>query len=109
MTRCLDCHARIVSGSRCPACATAYARRRNAGRDERARKAQRGGSGWAASERRRQTIERDGGCVMPGPHSGPLKADHIIPLSRGGTDTPDNRQTLCDAHHRAKTRQEARR
>lgn len=29
--------------------------------------------------------------------------DHIVALDNGGTDTPDNRQGLCDACHEIKT------
>lgn len=38
-----------------------------------------------------------------------LEVDHITPLAEGGTDTHDNRQTLCKPCHRAKTAQEASR
>lgn len=34
------------------------------------------------------------------------EVDHIKPLSKGGTDTPDNRQNLCVACHKAKTRRD---
>ncbi|MEI7479237.1 MAG: HNH endonuclease signature motif containing protein, partial [Actinomycetes bacterium] len=35
--------------------------------------------------------------------------DHIIPLEDGGTDDDANLQTLCDADHGRKTREEQRR
>lgn len=35
--------------------------------------------------------------------------DHIRPLEDGGTDEDGNLQTLCEAHHGAKTREEQRR
>lgn len=33
-----------------------------------------------------------------------VDVDHITPLSKGGTDTPDNVQVLCRPCHKAKTR-----
>ena len=36
------------------------------------------------------------------------QVDHVVPRLDGGTDTLDNLQTLCVAHHGAKTRQEMR-
>mgnify|MGYP003345949436 CR=1 FL=1 len=32
--------------------------------------------------------------------------DHVVPLEDGGTDHPDNLQTLCEACHGRKTRAE---
>jgi 5-methylcytosine-specific restriction protein A len=32
-----------------------------------------------------------------------MEVDHIVPLSQGGPDTADNRQSLCLSCHRAKT------
>jgi 5-methylcytosine-specific restriction protein A len=37
------------------------------------------------------------------------QVDHRIPLADGGTDSLDNLQTLCLAHHGQKTRAEQRR
>lgn len=34
------------------------------------------------------------------PDEAKLFADHIIPVALGGTDTPDNGQTLCALHNR---------
>ncbi|WUR15699.1 HNH endonuclease signature motif containing protein [[Empedobacter] haloabium] len=33
--------------------------------------------------------------------------DHIVPLWKGGSDEPENKQTLCDPCHQDKTAQEA--
>lgn len=35
--------------------------------------------------------------------------DHIVPLEEGGSDTDDNLQTLCQACHGRKTREEQKR
>ena len=42
-------------------------------------------------------------CLARGIVTAAVELDHIIALSNGGTDTPDNRQSLCSACHRAKT------
>ena len=31
------------------------------------------------------------------------EVDHILPLCKGGTDAPENLDSLCAEHHRAKT------
>ena len=38
---------------------------------------------------------------------GPLEADHIVPLHRGGKDEWSNLQSLCKDCHAAKTAREA--
>ena len=43
----------------------------------------------------------EGGRVRAGD-----EVDHIIPLHRGGADDSSNFQTLCSAHHKAKTAEE---
>ncbi len=42
-------------------------------------------------------------CLARGIVTLAIELDHIRALSNGGTDTPDNRQSLCNACHRAKT------
>lgn len=41
-------------------------------------------------------------CVRPRDHA----VDHIIPKAHGGTDDERNLESLCDAHHKAKTAKE---
>lgn len=55
--------------------------------------------------RRARIIKRDGGCCKyPGCDvTEGLEVDHIVCLELGGKDTDDNLETLCAAHHRAKT------
>lgn len=42
-------------------------------------------------------------CADEGRVTAATTPDHIIALANGGTDTDDNIQCLCDAHHEAKT------
>jgi len=72
-----------------------------------------GGKGWDYSRRRifirdKYKCQDCGRTCTPGsadnrdrPH-----CDHIVPLSQGGTDTDDNKQTLCGKCHGKKTRTE---
>lgn len=46
-------------------------------------------------------------CEREGKITLAQEVDHIKPLAQGGTDTDDNKQSLCIAHHRAKTSAEA--
>jgi hypothetical protein len=51
---------------------------------------------------RQAVFQRDGGsCVRCGATTG-LEIDHIIPVSRGGSDTEKNLQVLCSACNRSK-------
>lgn len=54
-------------------------------------------------ERRKSVYRRNGHvCCNCGSTKGPFHCDHIIPLSRGGTDDLDNLQTLCEECHAQK-------
>lgn len=61
-----------------------------------------------ARERINFLIERDGAkCTFPGctlriSNRNPLTTDHIIPMSKDGTDTPDNWALMCRAHNSEK-------
>jgi len=46
---------------------------------------------------------KSGLCARCGTYRWKLDKDHIIPKSRGGTDTPSNRQYLCQNCHCDKT------
>ena len=49
-------------------------------------------------------LDRDGWRCLKCGKGGALEVDHIIPLHKGGAMfDPANCQTLCKAHHRAKT------
>lgn len=50
---------------------------------------------WAVYQRRDAIFTRDGhACVECGATTS-LEVDHIVPMSRGGTDDDENLQTLC--------------
>lgn len=87
--RCLSCDALIATGSRCPACSKRFTQKR-------------GPSGWDRQRASAAIRERDGGCVHAhlGACDGPLRVDHIKPLSEGGSDEAWNKRTLCLRHHR---------
>jgi 5-methylcytosine-specific restriction protein A len=42
-------------------------------------------------------------CAAAGRTTEATQIDHIVPLFKGGSDTADNRQPICDACHQAKT------
>lgn len=50
---------------------------------------------------RRLVIERDGSCVQCGAGK-PFEVDHIIRYIDGGSNEPENLQTLCVPCHRRK-------
>lgn len=50
---------------------------------------------------RRKVIERDKACVRCGAGA-PFEVDHIIRYIDGGSNLPDNLQTLCEPCHKSK-------
>lgn len=46
-------------------------------------------------------------CLVDGRQTLAMEVDHIVPLWRGGSNEPSNRQGLCKDHHARKTAQEA--
>jgi len=46
-------------------------------------------------------------CQAEGRTTAGAEVDHITPLWQGGADDESNYQTLCEAHHKAKTAREA--
>lgn len=42
-------------------------------------------------------------CEAKGLVAEAVQLDHVVPLAKGGTDEPSNRQGLCDPCHKAKT------
>ena len=57
---------------------------------------------------RARILQRDGGCcqVCGAPAT---DIDHIVPITRGGSDDDDNLVSLCKLHHEAKSKGERRR
>jgi 5-methylcytosine-specific restriction enzyme A len=45
-------------------------------------------------------------CKAQGRVSMATELDHIVPLFKGGTDEPNNFQSLCAEHHREKTNED---
>lgn len=66
------------------------------------------GTDW--EKMRAETLEADKGLCQAHLRQGIIKpgnqVDHIIPKSQGGTDEPNNRQTLCIDCHKSKTIEE---
>lgn len=48
---------------------------------------------------REKVLNRDGGCVLCGSKK-KLQRHHLVPRSKGGSDTPENQVTLCERCHR---------
>lgn len=84
-----------------------------------AKNAKRAQAGDGAAGRLRRQINRQGTghcatCARSSPGreslypARELQVDHFVPLEVGGTDTDDNVQALCLAHHNMKTADERR-
>ena len=95
------CPALVAQGSRCPAHATQH---------NRAHKVAQRGVYSSARHRawRRLILNRDPICVMPRCGRASTDADHIIPLSMGGTWELSNGAGRCHRCHSRKTAREAR-
>lgn len=61
---------------------------------------------------RQQVIKRDNylcqECLKAGIFTSGAEVDHIVPISKGGTDNLDNLQLLCKRCHAQKTYKESR-
>jgi 5-methylcytosine-specific restriction protein A len=65
-------------------------------------------TGRERAELRRRQLRREPQCRTCGSTTN-LEADHITPIAAGGSlFNPENLQTLCDTHHKAKTAAEGR-
>jgi len=46
-------------------------------------------------------------CIKEGIVTPAAEVDHIVPLWAGGKESDSNRQSICQAHHLAKSKREA--
>lgn len=75
---------------------------RDRGRQMRPLDARRAQWGRKASRVRRTIMGQDGACCQNCGSSDRLSIDHILPLSRGGSDDPENLQVLCKSCNSSK-------
>lgn len=63
--------------------------------------------GTTNQRNRQRVLKRDNGlcvhCMAAGKVSFATEVDHKVPLCKGGTDSDDNKQSLCHACHSVKT------
>lgn len=78
--------------------------------DQRPSRARRPATGSQKARLRRATLARDSwtcrGCGVVDRSGRSLQADHIIPLSLGGTNDLENMQALCVSCHSQKSKAE---
>jgi 5-methylcytosine-specific restriction endonuclease McrA len=84
------CRPEEVRRSKCPDCARTYVREKS--RRRRTRQQRGYTDAWLAIVK--QAIRAHPFCAECGT-SADLTGDHIVPLSKGGTNTPSNIQVLC--------------
>lgn len=67
------------------------------------------GYGYAWQQLRARHLEAEPlcrACLVHGVTTAALHVDHIVPRARGGSDDPDNLQSLCAPCHSKKTASE---
>lgn len=68
------------------------------------------GNGWDQQRTRKRILKRDGHrCYIADCTTPATIVDHVIPMAEGGTDTDDNKASMCEPHHDEKSRGERRR
>ena len=93
-TLCLDCRALVLLGPRCQPCRRLHAAKRGT------RQAQ--GYGATYQRNRLLVIEAQPWCSVAGCTSTRLTADHVIPLSQGGSSDLSNLRVMCLSHNAAR-------
>ena len=63
--------------------------------------------GKLSSSRRQEILERDDWQCVRCDETNGLEVDHDIPTYMGGSDDPENLQTLCSGCHDEKTSEDA--
>lgn len=66
------------------------------------------GYGWRWQKLRRIVLAEEPICRVADCTQASEEVDHILPLSRGGTNRRENLQGLCKSHHSKKTQREMR-
>jgi len=100
---CARCGRLLARGQRCPAHRPSFAASRTGSATAR-------GYGRVWQGYRRAALERDSflcvTCGRDGRIVAATEVDHVVPRAWGGTDAPENLQSLCGACHRRKTASE---
>lgn len=94
---CLDCRALSRNGSRCTRCQAVA----DAQRDQQRGSASSRGYGARWRSLARAAMAAHPYCAGCGATSD-LTVDHVVPIARGGTPTPENLQVLCRSCNSAK-------
>lgn len=83
---------KVVTKGRCSQCQLKQDRRQNRDRGNSTQR----GYDYKHQQQRKRLLVNDW-CTRCGATQGPFHADHIIPLSAGGTNDDDNYQLLCSS------------
>lgn len=75
--------------------AWAQANRERANLNSRLKKQRRRAAGVLTAPEWAEILERHGNVCLACGSDGPLTIDHVVPISKGGTNTADNVQPLC--------------
>jgi 5-methylcytosine-specific restriction protein A len=105
-TRCLECRGWATHRGRCAEHHRAYESTRSRVSHAKRREAIARGNNAAAKLRAAVNRAGQATCARCGFAflASAIDIDHVLPLARGGEDTPGNVQALCRPCHKAKTR-----